>query len=45
MVTDQLMASIKRPGSGWRQVQLDEASNLAYKGTVVLGSRLVASIR
>jgi hypothetical protein len=37
MVADQLMASVKRPGSGWRQVQLAEASDLANRGVVVLG--------
>lgn len=37
LTADQLIDSIKRPRSGWRQVQLTEASDLANKGVVVLG--------
>ncbi len=37
MMADQITASVKRPGSGWRQVQLAGASDLANRGVVVLG--------
>jgi hypothetical protein len=37
MMADQLMKAIKAPRSGWRRVDLREASELANQGVVVLG--------
>ena len=37
MVADDLMKVVKAPGSGWRQVDLQAASDLANKGVVVIG--------
>lgn len=34
---NQLMAEVARPGSGWREVSMQEASDLANKGKLVIG--------